>query len=148
MIEGALVYILAAAPPNPFMGCGAVIEGGLIATCRHVWRDALAQAPEGAAPLVEFPRAPQEVRRQALALAESCEGEEPLPDLVLLRPAAIPSGTPVLQLAVKEAFEVGGEVLDAFSRAFGKNAPIKRREDGKGHIDLRAAGRMLGMPPQ
>ena len=36
-----------------------------------------------------------------------------------------------------DAFEVGGEVIDAFTRAFGPEAPVRRREDGKGHVDLR-----------
>jgi YfiH family protein len=36
-----------------------------------------------------------------------------------------------------EAFEVGGEVLDEFARVFGADAPITRRADGKGHVDLR-----------
>jgi len=129
MVEGALVYILAAAPPNPFVGCGAVIEGGLVATCRHVWRDALAQAADGAAPLVEFPRA-KPAQRQGLVLAESCEGDGPPPDLVLLRPAAIPSGTPVLQLAMKETYEVG----EAASRA-------RIRRDS-GWIEATVSGRL------
>jgi YfiH family protein len=38
-----------------------------------------------------------------------------------------------------DAFEVGPEVLAEFERAFGGNAPIRRRDDGKGHVDLRAA---------
>jgi len=38
-----------------------------------------------------------------------------------------------------EAFEVGPEVLDEFATAFGPEAPIRRREDGKGHVDLREA---------
>jgi len=38
-----------------------------------------------------------------------------------------------------DAFEVGGEVLDAFTDCFGNHAPIRRREDGKGHVDLRRA---------
>ena len=36
-------------------------------------------------------------------------------------------------------FEVGPEVLAEFERAFGGEAPIRRRDDGKGHVDLRAA---------
>ena len=129
MIEGALVYIFAAVPPNPFVGCGAMIEGGLVATCRHVWRDALAQAPDGAAPLVEFPRA-KPAQRRGLALAKSCEGDDPPLDLVLLRPAAIPSGTPVLQLAMKETYEVG----EAASRA-------RIRRDS-GWIEATVSGRL------
>jgi YfiH family protein len=36
-----------------------------------------------------------------------------------------------------ERFEVGPEVLAEFVRVFGPNAPIRRRDDGKGHADLR-----------
>jgi len=36
-----------------------------------------------------------------------------------------------------DAFEVGGEVIDEFQRAFGEDAPVRRRDDGKGHVDLR-----------
>jgi YfiH family protein len=39
-------------------------------------------------------------------------------------------------------FEVGGEVLEAFTQAFGEAAPIRRREDGKGYVDLRRAVEM------
>lgn len=38
-----------------------------------------------------------------------------------------------------EAFEVGREVLAEFERTFGVEAPIRRRDDGKGYVDLRAA---------
>jgi copper oxidase (laccase) domain-containing protein len=38
-----------------------------------------------------------------------------------------------------DAFEVGPEVLAEFERVFGGDAPIRRRDDGKGHVDLRAA---------
>jgi YfiH family protein len=38
-----------------------------------------------------------------------------------------------------EAFEVGPEVLEAFEQRFGSAAPIRRREDGKGTVDLQAA---------
>ena len=40
-----------------------------------------------------------------------------------------------------DAFEVGGEVLDAFRQAFGPQALVRRRGDGKGHVDLREAVR-------
>jgi YfiH family protein len=36
-----------------------------------------------------------------------------------------------------EAFEVGGEVLDEFACVFGATAPMRRRDDGKGFVDLR-----------
>ena len=38
-----------------------------------------------------------------------------------------------------DAFEVGGEVLDEFIAAFGRSAPLRRRLDGKGTVDLREA---------
>ena len=40
------------------------------------------------------------------------------------------------------AFEVGPEVLAEFDRAFGAEAPARRRPDGKGYVDLRAAVRL------
>ena len=131
MIEGALVYLLTASRPNAFVGCGAVIEGELIATCRHVWHDAIAKAPEGALPLVEFPRAATDARRYDLTLADACEDEEPIPDLVLLRPAAIPPGTPVLQLAMKEMYQTG----DAAGRA-------RVRRDTGGWIEVTVQGQL------
>src|SRR3712207_8369725 len=36
-----------------------------------------------------------------------------------------------------DAFEVGPEVLDQFVKAFGPEAPIRRRDDGKGYADIR-----------
>lgn len=36
-----------------------------------------------------------------------------------------------------EYFEVGAEVIAEFDRAFGSDAPIRRRSDGKGFVDLR-----------
>ncbi|MGD0141197.1 MAG: peptidoglycan editing factor PgeF [Tepidisphaeraceae bacterium] len=41
-----------------------------------------------------------------------------------------------------EAFEVGPEVLQAFIDVFGEAAPIARKADGKGTVDLRLAARM------
>lgn len=40
-----------------------------------------------------------------------------------------------------DAFEVGPEVLDEFVRVFGPGAPVHRRDDGKGNVDLREAVR-------
>lgn len=40
-----------------------------------------------------------------------------------------------------DAFEVGAEVLKAFETLLGADAPLRRREDGKGHVDLREAVR-------
>lgn len=38
-----------------------------------------------------------------------------------------------------EPFEVGPEVVTEFERVFGSDAPVRRRDDGKGRIDLRTA---------
>lgn len=50
-----------------------------------------------------------------------------------------------------DAFEVGPEVLSEFARLFGDQAPMRRRDDGKGHVDLREAIRLqlldLGVAP-
>lgn len=44
-----------------------------------------------------------------------------------------------------EAMEVGPEVLAEFEQAFGPGAPIRRRGDGKGHVDMRAALRLAAL---
>ena len=41
-----------------------------------------------------------------------------------------------------DAFEVGPEVLDHFTTAFGNTAPIRRADNGKGQVDLRQACRL------
>lgn len=41
-----------------------------------------------------------------------------------------------------DAFEVGGEVLEQFTQLLGSAAPVIRRADGKGHVDLREAIRL------
>ncbi|MDB5356803.1 MAG: hypothetical protein JWN24_3256 [Phycisphaerales bacterium] len=41
-----------------------------------------------------------------------------------------------------DAFEVGPEVLDEFTRVLGAQAPFRRRDDGKGFVDLREAVRL------
>lgn len=35
------------------------------------------------------------------------------------------------------AFEVGAEVIEEFEKSFGPTAPVRRRPDGKGYVDLR-----------
>jgi YfiH family protein len=40
-----------------------------------------------------------------------------------------------------DAFEVGPEVIEAFVKRFGEAALVRRRGDGKGHVDLREAVR-------
>jgi YfiH family protein len=51
-----------------------------------------------------------------------------------------------------EAFEVGPEVVEQFRKQFGDNVPVTTRDDGKGHVDLRAAValqlRRAGLSPE
>ena len=115
MIEHSLVYIHATKPKRRFVGCGALVEGGYVATCRHVWRMATDAAAkfEPNEPLrveIEFPRA---IKNGAplwhhAELADACDADSSMPDLVLLQPDDIPTGaTMVLQIAIKEGLEVG-----------------------------------------
>src|SRR5262245_236267 len=115
MIEQTLVYIYSMNPARRFIGCGALVEGGYVATCRHVWRMATGAAKaEAGGPLrveVEYPRAREEggaVRRPA-QLVDACEGATDLaPDLVLLAPDEIPvAGVTILRLASHERFQAG-----------------------------------------
>src|SRR5262249_4036519 len=108
----ALVYIYSMNPPGRFIGCGALVEGGYVATCRHVWREA-AKAEANRPPRVEvkYPRAREDgdAAQRAAQLAHACGGgTDPLPDLVLLRPDEIPAvGVTLLRLASHERFQVG-----------------------------------------
>jgi hypothetical protein len=132
MIETGLVYIHATGPTRRFVGCGALVEGGYVATCRHVWR----MATEPAAttnpdqPLeveIEFPGSWQDgvTIRRAASLALSCERSDgPAPDLVLLMmPEAIPSNVITLQLATENRFEVGEGYARAGLKGLDKNRP-------------------------
>jgi hypothetical protein len=84
-----LVYIYSASPTRTFRGCGALIEGGYVATCRHVWRDATTRTngETGAATEVEiqFPYSQDKngaAYTSRTVLADACEGPEgPAPDL-------------------------------------------------------------------
>jgi tetratricopeptide (TPR) repeat protein len=115
MIEQALVYIYSMNPARRFVGCGALVEGGYVATCRHVWRMATGAAKaEANGPLrveVEYPRAREDggVVRRPARLADACESAtDPPPDLVLLLPDEIPvAGVTILRLASHERFQAG-----------------------------------------
>jgi hypothetical protein len=115
MIEHSLVYIHATKPTRHLVGCGALVEGGYVATCRHVWKmatDAAAKS-EPSEPLrveVEYPRVLRDgtALRSPAHLADACESDAGSPDLVLLQPDEIPvTGAMVLQLAIKEGNEIG-----------------------------------------
>src|SRR5580693_102638 len=113
MIEQSLVYIYSTKPTRRFVGCGTLVEGGYIVTCRHVLRLAVgaSRPPEGELALeIEYPRAYRGdvAFRTSASLADGCEGTHgPAPDLVLLLPAEIPTETMTLQLAREDKFESG-----------------------------------------
>ena len=71
-IETGLVYIYSVAPARAFIGCGALIEGGYIATCRHVWHGAKTRgSPEVE---IEFPAAEVDGIPCRAGLADACGG--------------------------------------------------------------------------
>ena len=116
-IETGLVYIHRTKPAKRFVGCGALIEGGYIATCRHVWCEATKVAP-GSTPEqplgveVEYPRAREATATvtSPVGLADACDDPtiaDPLTDLVLLQPARIPAGVFPLHLAAQDQYEIG-----------------------------------------
>ena len=115
MIETGLIYVHASKPTARFVACGALVEGGFVATCRHVWRVAT-QAEEASGATeppsveIEFPHARKNgvPIKNVARLADLCEGIDDLPpDLVLLLPEEIPSGVMTLRLAALDRFEVG-----------------------------------------
>jgi tetratricopeptide (TPR) repeat protein len=115
MIEQSLVYIHSTKPTRRFVGCGTLVEGGYVATCRHVWRMATegqikAQSSEPLEVEIEYPRSFKNdtTIRSIAHLAHGCEEERgQAPDLVLLKPHDIPSGVMTLQTAAHDRFQVG-----------------------------------------
>src|SRR5215469_13666636 len=131
MIETGLVYVHSIRPTKRFVGCGAVIEYGYIATCRHVWRmatEAAAKQHPDQSPEVEieYPGSWKDgaTVRQKATLAALCERSDgPAPDLVLLMPEAIPSGVEALRLASQERFETGQGFVRAGLKGLDETRP-------------------------
>src|SRR5690348_12060076 len=108
MVESALVYIYRIKPTKQFVGCGAVVSGGFIATCRHVWRDAEAafgDDPEARAEAV-FPHARKDgaLATSTVLVADRCRPgpDAPEPDLVLLEALEIPQAVLRLEPASED----------------------------------------------
>ncbi|MDQ6869501.1 MAG: hypothetical protein M3178_14420 [Pseudomonadota bacterium] len=142
MIESGLVYIYSVTPARTFKGCGALIEGGYIATCRHVWHDAIDSESEATRKPrqveIEFPFA-QACRAQ---LADACEGlDARAPDLVLLKPDIIPGGILTLQLTRSSRFESGaGHAFLVTRDAASASRVYNMLVDGEISDDLDAMG--------
>ncbi len=99
MIEAGLVYIHSEQASSGFAGCGALVEGPFVVTCRHVWDQAL-QAAGGGPVLVCFPP-PQgsgEPVFSEATLADGCDAGARPPDLVILE-AAVPPASAALSVA-------------------------------------------------
>ncbi|BAU89633.1 hypothetical protein MPPM_1028 [Methylorubrum populi] len=118
MIEKSLVYIHAAHGAQGFKGCGVLVEGPYVATCRHVWRMATESRGGSAvdAVTIEYPHAyrQNERFRTTARLADACEAEDgPPQDIVLLAVDEIPAGILPLQLAFDARYEIGEAVAVA-----------------------------------
>ena len=113
MIETALVYIYSVGPTKRFVGCGCVIEGELVATCRHVWEMAVKGASPDAPAEVEivYPHAPKkdgpQSRSRAKLVDDCTRPGASEPDLVLVEPDSIPDTIMRLLPARHERFETG-----------------------------------------
>jgi tetratricopeptide (TPR) repeat protein len=120
MTDTALVYIRKADETREFAGCGVLIEGPYIATCRHVWRDA--EGEENGRVIVEFPRSldgggvPE---WQSVGMADACDATIPAPDLVLLSVGPLPAGVYPLPVATEARFETGAGRIHAFKKSRG-----------------------------
>jgi hypothetical protein len=137
-IETGLVYIHRLEPTKKFIGCGALIEGPYIATCRHVWRDAT-NAGAVARVEIEFPRARENggAIRSIAHLVDACEqANGDVCDLVLLEPETVPTGIMALQLARHDRFEVGPGFAHArLARADANQREIRRDLFPRGELD-------------
>lgn len=102
-IETALVYIFAPGAARRFVGCGTLIEGPYIVTCRHVWVEAIRDGADTVD--IDYPHA--RVTRPATAADLCCTDGEPEYDFVLLHANDIPSATFPLSLANHSRFETG-----------------------------------------
>jgi tetratricopeptide (TPR) repeat protein len=136
MIETGLVYVHSTKPTRRFVGCGALIEGGYVATCRHVWRMATKAAAKTHPnqPLeveIEFPGSWQggTTVRHVASLIDSCEpAGGRAPDLVLLLPTEIPGNVIALQLATENRFEIGEGYARAGLQGRDQNKPQEVRD--------------------
>jgi hypothetical protein len=108
-VETGLVYIYRLSPTKEFIGCGALVEGSYVATCRHVWRDAT-DGDVKAEVEIEYPHSYRDGHTvtTTAGLIDLCElTDRPSPDLVLLKPAWIPGDAMTLQLAADDYHETG-----------------------------------------
>ncbi|MGI4977413.1 MAG: hypothetical protein ACRYG6_10760 [Janthinobacterium lividum] len=108
MIEAGLVYIHSSQTSRGFVGCGALVEGPFVVTCRHVW-DQASQAAGSGPVLVCFP--PPQGNGVAVfntaVLVDACNVDPNPPDLVILDVGDPPSNSAVLSVARAGVAEIG-----------------------------------------
>jgi hypothetical protein len=105
MIETGLIYVYATRPARRFVGCGALVERGFIATCRHVWTTATKGWLDDKPTVeIEYPHAGV---TSTATLADACQATDGRhPDFVLLKPDVIPTERAFqLQMATQDSFE-------------------------------------------
>jgi hypothetical protein len=92
MIESGLVYIHYADSPTAFAGCGALVEGPFIVTCRHVWDEAVKATGDSRNVHIRFrpPGGEGEAKISPATLVDECTSLGGRPDLVILA-AEIPA---------------------------------------------------------
>ena len=110
MIQKSLVYIYATHPRRTFVGCGAFVEGGYGATCRHVWTTATVKDGDTEKQVeIVFPYHCDPAASVIVgSLLSDCDlGRGPAPDLLLLSLSAVPPDIVALQAAADTGRETG-----------------------------------------
>ncbi len=127
-----------------FCGCGVLIEPGLVLTCAHVLRDALAEVNEVWVRLPFVSVEGKQFSVQADIVFNGFAGGRPQLDVALLKPkTAVPEFVPRLQLALEQNLEQGEAVVLAYLESRGIDDEIKGNLsdhiNGKGNRKFTAA---------
>ncbi len=144
MIESGLVYIHSAPNPSGFIGCGAIVEGPFVVTCRHVWKDAKDASSDGKV-CICFPPPRGEGKKEyrQACIADPCDADEDPLDLVILS-ADIPPANAALPLARDPKTESGaGYALAGLQRPGGNGAAMLLEVTITGEIAARIGGDRL-----
>jgi len=127
MIESGLVYIHYVPEPTAFAGCGALVEGPFIVTCRHVWDQAIAAQGNSGTVHIRFPppRGEGNAEFRAAKPVDDCNGLGNPPDLVILATDDVPSGSASLVLARAKSPQHGPGYVLAGLRRNGPDTPVR-----------------------
>lgn len=115
MDQNSLIYVCELDKPETIIGCGVMIEGPSIATCRHVWTGAKGEENNGVSVLFPFFRADDgKILCEKATLKDPFEYETPLLDIVLLGVTNIPNGLHAIPLATEAKYEIGAAVVHTY----------------------------------